>query len=361
VASVDEGQDLARRRPHRSISEIGDRNKRKAEHDRSRFSRHDVRSVGRSVICNSHLGPVARIVAAADACKTATEPVPIVSHRKPAPVSWVDRLGRVVSVSRMQRLMPFRGPLIVMYHGIGGADGVRVHDLADQVDALARRRCAVPLRQALVALGTPEAGELAAITFDDGYRDFAETAAPLLAARGLHSTVFVPVVFSKSNRWDVGRMERREIMDVSLLRQPDPAWIDVGAHGATHCRMRDLNTAELERETSGARLRLESVLGRRVELFAYPYGQRADFDRRAEQAVASAGFAAAASTCFGRGSDPAQRFRLRRVGVEASHSIVDVERRLDGAFDWLATKEALAHQGRTLLRRPGAAPPEDGG
>lgn len=267
-------------------------------------------------------------------------------------MSWIDRVGGAVSASRIPRVLGARGPLIVMYHGIGGADGVRADQLGCQVEALARRRRIVSLREAVAALGKPEAAELAAITFDDGYRDFGEIAAPLLSARRMHSTVFVPVGFlGEWNRWDEGKMERREIMDATRLRQLDPRWVDVGVHGASHCRMRGLGAAELERETRAARAQLEEILGRPVELFAYPYGQRGDFDPRAEQAVASAGFAAAASTCFGRGSRPDERFRLRRVGVEPHHSLVDVERRLDGAFDWLAVKESLAHAVRQGLSR----------
>jgi hypothetical protein len=66
--------------------------------------------------------------------------------------------------------------------------------------------------------------------------------------------------------------------------------------------------------------------GREVTLFDYPYGQVDDFDADAERAIEWAGFTAACSTQFGRGSAACQRFRLCRVGVEADDSLADLER-----------------------------------
>lgn len=51
----------------------------------------------------------------------------------------------------------------------------------------------IPLRRLVAALlgGPPVPPRCAVLTFDDGYADFASTVAPLLAARGLGSTLYV--------------------------------------------------------------------------------------------------------------------------------------------------------------------------
>jgi peptidoglycan/xylan/chitin deacetylase (PgdA/CDA1 family) len=248
-------------------------------------------------------------------------------------------------------LLPDQGPLIVMYHGIGGKDGVAVEAFEQQVATLARRRRVVPLRDAVESLGRPEAYELAAITFDDGYRDFADLALPVLRARGLHATLFVPAAWvGKSNGWDVGRPQR-EILTAPELRALADDTVSIGAHGLSHRRLAGLSADQLRAETHDARQILEDACGRPVTLYAYPHGQRDDVDAAAEHAVADAGFVAACSTCYGRGSGPAERFRLRRVGIEPGDSVARAEQKLDGAYDWMAPKEALGAFARGARRR----------
>jgi peptidoglycan/xylan/chitin deacetylase (PgdA/CDA1 family) len=267
-----------------------------------------------------------------------------------------DAVSSLVAGSGLAGLAPAAGPLVVMYHGLGGADGIALADFEEQLDLLAARRRIVSLREALTALGTAAARELAAITFDDGYRDFAELAVPALRARNLHGTVFVPSDhLGGSNLWDAGRAERRGILSGAELRALDPRRVEVGAHGASHRRLRGLDPAALEYETRGARRRLEAELGREVRLFAYPYGMRDDFDAAAEAALAEAGFEAACSTQFGRGSLTSERYRLRRVGVAPGEDAGVFARKLDGAYDWIAWKEDLGVARRRLLARAGGA------
>ena len=102
------------------------------------------------------------------------------------------------------------------------------------------------------------------------------------------------------------------------MRALDPARVELGAHGLTHCRLAALAPQALRAETFEARARLEQATGRAIRLFAYPYGQLDDFDAAAQAAVEDAGFLAACSTHFGRGSRPDERFRLRRVGIVAA-------------------------------------------
>jgi peptidoglycan/xylan/chitin deacetylase (PgdA/CDA1 family) len=269
-------------------------------------------------------------------------------------VSTVARLSSLLAHTGLLRHLPPAGPLIVMYHGLGGSDGVRPEDFGRHLDLLAARRRIVPLAEAVGALGTEAAHRLAAVTFDDGYRDFARHALPVLRLRGLHATLFVPAAHvGGANVWDQGRAPRREILDAAELRDLDPDVVGIGAHGATHRRLAGLGAAALREETVEARRRLEAVTGRPVRLFAYPYGQLDDFDAAAERAVREAGFLAACSTHFGRGSRTKDRFRLCRVGIETQDSLDGVARKLDGAQDWMRWKERAGSAWRRTLRMAG--------
>jgi peptidoglycan/xylan/chitin deacetylase (PgdA/CDA1 family) len=237
-----------------------------------------------------------------------------------------------------------------MYHGIGGHDGVDVGAFERQLNALSRRRRVVPLLDAVEALGQPTAAGLAAITFDDGYRDFVELALPVLRAKRMHATLFVPAGWlGQCNDWDAGQ-SRRGILTARELSELDANAVAIGAHGLTHTRLAGLSPHALQAETQEARRILEGACGRPVTLYAYPHGQLDDFDAAAERAVAEAGFVAACSTRYGRGSGPAERFRLRRVGIDAGDSLARVEQKLDGAYDWMASKESLGAFVRAKLR-----------
>jgi peptidoglycan/xylan/chitin deacetylase (PgdA/CDA1 family) len=239
-----------------------------------------------------------------------------------------------------------------MYHGIGGPDGLPPAVFAAQLDQLRTRRRVVSLTQAIAALGSPEACELAAITFDDGYKDFAGHAVPALAQRELPSTLFVPAAWmGRNNGWDAGLAPERALLSASELRALDPKLVTIGAHGLHHVRLAGLSGERLNEETAGARKLLEDSIGRSVQLFAYPYGQLDDFDRSAEQAVQAAGFTSACTTHYGRSNQASDLFRLRRVGIAPWDSVEQFVHKLDGAYDWVAWKE----RGSVAKRRINAA------
>jgi len=230
-------------------------------------------------------------------------------------VSWVDAVSG--HVARWSSGGSPRGPLVVAYHGLGGRDGVSPFDFEAHLELLMARRTIRPLAEAVGKLGTPDANALACITFDDGYRDYAEIAVPILERRGLQATLFVPAgMIGKSNEWDRGVFAERRILGAKELRDLDPQRTELGAHGYSHCRMRGLAPEQLRREVDEARSIVSEVCGRPVRLMAYPYGQADDFDEATVRAVERAGFIAACSTRFGRGSTPQERFRMCRFQSE---------------------------------------------
>jgi peptidoglycan/xylan/chitin deacetylase (PgdA/CDA1 family) len=263
-------------------------------------------------------------------------------------LSWVDSVS--AGVARWSSGGSPGGPLIVTYHGLGGSDGVSPSEFEAHLELLMARRKVRPLAETVSCLGKPGIGELASITFDDGYRDYVEIAVPILERLGLQATLFVPAgMIGKSNEWDHGILSERRILDAGELRDLDPTRTELGSHGYSHCRMRGLSREQLRREVDEARSILSEISGRPVRLLAYPYGQADDFDDATVEAVERAGFIAACSTRFGRGSGPDERFRLCRVGIEAGDTMEIVANKFDGAYDWTAWKERAG----AMLRRVG--------
>ncbi len=110
-------------------------------------------------------------------------------------------------------LAPDRGePIVLMYHGVNGntagrdADGDHKHvgeaRFRQHLDLLAKHRNVVPLSQLVNALlaGEDCLGKVA-ITFDDGYLNNAEAAAPVLKHYGMSATFFLATGFIGVQRW----------------------------------------------------------------------------------------------------------------------------------------------------------------
>lgn len=105
-----------------------------------------------------------------------------------------------------KRLFP--GAIVLGYHRVAEASSdplglaVRPAHFARQVEALAERREIVRLGAlpGLQAAGEP-LERYAALTFDDGYADFAETVLPIIEARGVPATVFVATGFIGRHFW----------------------------------------------------------------------------------------------------------------------------------------------------------------
>jgi peptidoglycan/xylan/chitin deacetylase (PgdA/CDA1 family) len=117
-----------------------------------------------------------------------------------------------------------------------------------------------------------------ALTFDDGFVNFAEHAVPVLESLSLPATVFVVSGHCGGrNNWltqsaGVPKLvPELPLMDWKTLRALPPR-ISLGAHTVTHPDLRRLTDVETRKEIYHSRAEIEQQTGRSVESFAYPYG-----------------------------------------------------------------------------------------
>ena len=116
---------------------------------------------------------------------------------------------------------------------------------------------------------------LVALTFDDGFANFAEYAAPLLAHHQLPSTVFLVSGYcGRDNGWpgQSNSVPRLPLLNWSDVRALHQAGVALGAHSHSHPRLPGLAPGEVKRELERSRLEIENQTGAAVRSFAYPYG-----------------------------------------------------------------------------------------
>jgi Polysaccharide deacetylase len=159
-----------------------------------------------------------------------------------------------------------------------------------------------------------------AITFDDGYRDSFDYAAPVLKAMGLPATFFVVTQFIGTEFvacWDRDQRVRHPWMTWNEVRSLQAEGFDVGAHTRTHPRMASVSTPEARAEILGSRLELEQQLGGPVTLFAHPYGRDTEITEGHRAIIRAAGFRCCCSCSGGvnvTGTDP---FQLQRIAISS--------------------------------------------
>jgi peptidoglycan/xylan/chitin deacetylase (PgdA/CDA1 family) len=136
----------------------------------------------------------------------------------------------------------------------------------------------------------------ALITFDDGYRSNLEVAAPLLRRFGYCGVIFVPTGFIGGyNAFDadISYEPREAICGWEELRELESKGISVQSHGVSHRRFSDLDAVEQQRELFSSKAVLEAGLGKRIELFSFPYGDSGLDPRQVAGMLARIGYRAA--------------------------------------------------------------------
>ena len=177
----------------------------------------------------------------------------------------------------------------------------------------------VPLRDLVAKLeqGGRPSGDLA-ITFDDGYRDNYENAAPVLERLSLPATFFVVSRWLDTAVvpwWDEQLGVRHPWMTWDQVRSLHRRGFEIGAHTQTHVDLGVVEADEARAEIAGARQDLERRLEAPVTSFAYPYGRRGNLTDANRAHVRAAGFRCCCSSYGGtnpQGTDP---LHLQRVPI----------------------------------------------
>jgi O-antigen biosynthesis protein len=163
-------------------------------------------------------------------------------------------------------------------------------------------------------LGEPLPAKPVLITFDDGLRDFASGALPVLRHFGFPAALFVATDYvGRTSRWLESLGEgNRPMLSWSELVELQEQGVECGAHTCSHPQLDVLSRSVAKFEIATSKAVLEEALGRPVRTFAYPHGYASSAVRRL---VRDAGF----SLAFGVRNRPSSmrqdNFALSRITI----------------------------------------------
>jgi O-antigen biosynthesis protein len=260
------------------------------------------------------------------------------------------------------------GPVpILLYHGISTDASpafrrwvVDPNRFAEHVEFLAAGGYQpVTVSQLARALGGQSAlpDRPVAVTFDDGFADFATGAFPSLARLAYPATLYITTGYvGASSRWlDREGEGDRPMLDWDYVRRLDRSGlVEIGAHGHTHRQLDVLPARDLPAEVDAPKRRLEYQLGHQLASFAYPHGYSS---RRVREAVAAAGYTSACAVKHALSGPGDDRYALARLVVDADTTAEDLERMLRGDGVRIAPRDGTRVAGWRLLRRAHARSP----
>jgi len=247
--------------------------------------------------------------------------------------SWKRVAGELLSVgygAKNALVSPADGLRILMYHSVAAdlaTDRSDIYSISrsrftDHLNYLNEHRA----DDDLAVRPFFEIDEIGvAITFDDGYRDNLEIAAPLLIERGFPFHVFVNPSFVISG-------EHRYLTVQSLRELAGLPGVSIGAHGYSHRKLTECTPSELQYELDTSKQWIEDAIGTAVTTMAYPHGA---VNTEVQRATADAGYTLAASSKFGIVTPTSNRLALERTDIWSTDTVRTLRSKLRGKWDWM--------------------------
>lgn len=206
---------------------------------------------------------------------------------------------------------------------------------AEHLETLKRHYPVLGLSAAVTALreGRYLGPNVVVITFDDGYADNHDNAAPILERFGLPATFFVTAAIVGSREafeHDRKSPHRFETLTWNQVRSLAARGFEIGSHGLTHRNLARCSAEDARREVVESRAIIEKELGLPVPAFAYPFGGQDDVTPDVLAQIRAAGYELIASAYGGANVGTIEPLNILRTGMSGSFDSLALRATIEG-------------------------------
>lgn len=238
---------------------------------------------------------------------------------------------------------------ILCYHGVQPGWSAPMSVEPDRFEQharwLAAHRDVAPLHEVLDRHGPPglTGGGRVVLTFDDGLQSLYTHAFETLVRHRLPATVFLVAKTLAGGDAEVDWVdhpphEPLRTLEPAQIREMQDAGIRFESHSYAHRTLTEISYAQCLRDLRDSRELLETVLGHRVRLLAYPRGRH---DAQVRDAAAKAGYTHAFA--LPERHEPPSDYAIPRVGIYHRNSTSQLRLKASGPYLPVRNSPVVGH------------------
>lgn len=210
---------------------------------------------------------------------------------------------------------------ILMYHSIGlnnKFSTVNPKKFEEQLIYLKKKGYAIiPLEEMITRMHKKASlYKCISLTFDDGYDDFYFTVFPLLQKYGICASLFVTTGFIGGVMTTRQGQKFQIVSEEQLKEMAHSPFVALYPHTEKHPKFSEVSTEEAITEIDVSRQRLESIIQRKTNIFAYPFG--ISTEPVVSYLLQQGSWLGAVTVQSGLVSDTSNPFLLRRNAVDSA-------------------------------------------